>query len=159
MTPEKPDELTRLARRLAQVIEQARGQVRQSVNRAIVASYWEVGRLIVEHEQKGHARAANGQRQLAELSARLAALFGRGFDVSSLRNMRRFHLAFPIRETMSLESIWSHYNALVWGAEQRQLFAAKYLPYLPSKEELKRELKRERERALMRLAREQEARR
>jgi hypothetical protein len=38
-------------------------------------------------------------------------------------------------------------------AEQQQLFAAKYLPNLPSEEELKRELERERERALLRLAR------
>lgn len=42
-------------------------------------------------------------------------------------------------------------------AEQKQLFAAKYLPYLPSEEELKRELERERERALSQLARRCEA--
>ena len=41
-------------------------------------------------------------------------------------------------------------------ADQQQLFAAKYLPYLPSEEELKRELQRERERALVRMAQQQE---
>jgi len=86
--------------------------VRQSVNSTMVASYWEIGRLIVEHEQRGNARAAYGQRQLAELSARLTERFGKGFDASNLRNMRRFHLAFPIREALSLELSWSHYNAL-----------------------------------------------
>ena len=40
--------------------------------------------------------------------------------------------------------------------EQQQLFAAKYLPWLPSEEELKRELERERELALQRLAQRQE---
>lgn len=106
------DELTPLVARISEVIEQARGHVRQSVNSAMVASYWEIGRLIVEHEQQGKARAAYGQRQLAELSERLTALFGKGFDASNLRNMRRFHLAFPIQETVSPKLSWSHYNVL-----------------------------------------------
>jgi len=106
------NELTPLFGAIARIIEQARGHVRQSVNSAMVASYWEIGRLIVEHEQQGQARAAYGQRQLAELSARLTAQFGKGFDASNLRNMRRFHLAFPIRETLSLELSWSQYNVL-----------------------------------------------
>lgn len=106
------DELSPLIGAIARIIEQARGHVRQSVNSAMVLSYWEIGRLIVEHEQQGQARAAYGKRQLDELSARLTEQFGKGFDPSNLRNMRRFHLAFPIRETLSLELSWSHYNAL-----------------------------------------------
>lgn len=106
------DELSPLVGAIARIIEQARGHVRQSVNSAMVASYWEIGRLIVEHEQQGQARAAYGKRQLADLSARLSAQFGKGFDPTNLRNMRRFHMAFPKRETLSLELSWSHYNAL-----------------------------------------------
>ena len=106
------DTLTTLASQIAAVIQQARSHVRQSVNQAMVHSYWEIGRLIVEHEQQGQARAAYGARQLAELSARLTDRFGKGFDTSNLRNMRRFYQAFPIRETVSPELSWSHYNAL-----------------------------------------------
>lgn len=47
------NELTPLVGAIARIIEQARGHVRQSVNSAMVASYWEIGRLIVEHEQQG----------------------------------------------------------------------------------------------------------
>jgi predicted nuclease of restriction endonuclease-like (RecB) superfamily len=108
----KSGELTQLASQIAEVIVQARSHVRQSVNSVMVAGYWEVGRLIVEHEQQGQTRAAYGQRQLAELSARLTILLGKGFDISNLRNMRRFHLAFPIREALPLELSWTHYNAL-----------------------------------------------
>jgi len=110
--PPQHDTLEFLASQIAEIIQQARSQVRQSVNQAMVASYWEIGRLIVEHEQQGRERAVYGQRQLAELSTRLTDLFGKGFDVSNLRNMRRFHLAFPIRETVSPELSWSHYNVL-----------------------------------------------
>ncbi|MCL2590990.1 MAG: PDDEXK nuclease domain-containing protein [Betaproteobacteria bacterium] len=109
--PETPS-LTTLIGQIAEVVEQARGHVRQSVNQAMVASYWKIGRLIVEHEQQGQTRAAYGQRQLAELSARLTELFGKGFDASNLRNMRRFYLAFPIREAVPLELSWTHYNTL-----------------------------------------------
>jgi len=105
-------ELTQLIHQITEVITQARQHVRQSVNSAMVASYWEIGRLIVEHEQQGQARAAYGQRQLAELSKRLTERLGKGFDVSNLRNMRRFHLAFPIREALPLELSWTHYNVL-----------------------------------------------
>jgi len=106
------DTLAALAGQIAEVIRQARFHVRQSVNQAMVASYWEIGRLLVEHEQQGQARAAYGMRQLTELSNHLTASFGKGFDVSNLRNMRRFYQAFPIRETLSTELSWSHYNTL-----------------------------------------------
>lgn len=109
---QQADVLQPLIDQIAKIVQQARSRVRQSVNQAMVACYWEIGRLIVEHEQQGQARAVYGKGQLAQLSTRLTALFGKGFDISNLRNMRRFYLAFPIRETLSLELSWSHYNLL-----------------------------------------------
>ena len=106
-------ELTQLIHRITEVITQARQHVRQSVNSAMVASYWEIGRLIVEHEQQGQARAAYGQRQLAELSKRLTAQFGKGFTVNNLRYMRQFFQAFPIRHAVRGELGWTHYRALL----------------------------------------------
>lgn len=97
---------------IAGVIHQARQQVRQVVNQQMVQAYWHVGRLIVEQEQLGQQRAEYGKQQLKQLSERLQAEFGKGFDVTNLRNMRRFYQAFPIRETLSLELSWSHYNRL-----------------------------------------------
>lgn len=97
---------------IAEVIAQARQQVRQAVNQHMVQAYWHIGRLIVEQEQQGQERAEYGKQQLKLLSERLQGEFGKGFDASNLRNMRRFYLAFPIRETVSLELSWSHYNLL-----------------------------------------------
>ncbi|MCL2831248.1 MAG: PDDEXK nuclease domain-containing protein [Betaproteobacteria bacterium] len=176
--------LTSLIAQIAEVVQQARSHVRQSVNQAMVASYWEIGRLIVEHEQQGQARAAYGRQQLAEVSVRLTAMFGKGFDATNLRHMRNFYQAFPIRDAVRRELGWNVrlYDEQIRGAddnptiglvlcsekseavvrysvlaEQQQLFAAKYLPWLPSEEELKHELERERELALQRLAQRQEA--
>ena len=104
--------LNALVEPIAQIIEQARGQVRQAGNSAMVHSYWHIGEMIVEHEQQGASRAEYGTQQLQVLSAQLTERLGKGFDVTNLRNMRRFYTAFPNRETVSLELSWSHYNAL-----------------------------------------------
>lgn len=58
------DELGVLIQQIAKAVEQARRHVRQSVNQTMVASYWEIGRLIIEHEQQGQARAEYGKQQL-----------------------------------------------------------------------------------------------
>ena len=75
----------------------ARAQVRQTVNTAMMQTYWQIGRMIVEDEQGGQKRAAYGKQVLPDLAKRLSEEFGAGFDVSNLRNMRRLFLAFPIR--------------------------------------------------------------
>jgi predicted nuclease of restriction endonuclease-like (RecB) superfamily len=107
--PACPDSLFQ---QISQLVQQARQQLQRSVNTAMVQTYWHIGRLIIEHEQQGESRAAYGKQQLEQLSLRLSAEFGKGFDVTNLRAMRRFYQAFPIRETVSLELSWSHYNLL-----------------------------------------------
>ena len=102
-----------LVQAITQLVEQARGQVRQPVNSAMVMTYWEIGRLIVEHEQQGEARAAYGKQQLQYLSDQLSQQFGKGFDVTNLRTMRRFYLAIPIRDAVRLELGWTHYRVLL----------------------------------------------
>jgi len=110
--PAVTDDLAPLFSNIATVIQQSRLRVQQTVNSAMVQCYWQIGRLIVEHEQQGQARAAYGKQQMQILSQQLTAEFGNGFDSSNLRNMRRFYLAFPIQETVSIKLSWSHYNLL-----------------------------------------------
>lgn len=106
-------ELASLVEPIALVIEQARGQVRQAVNNAMVQSYWLVGQMIVEHEQQGAARAQYGKQQLQLLSAALTEHLGKGFDVRNLRNMRSFYQTFPIRDALRTELSWMHYRSLI----------------------------------------------
>lgn len=106
-------ELGNLISSIARVVEQARGQVRQTVNSAMVQSYWQIGHLIVEHEQQGESRAAYGKQQLQLLSQQLTEKLGKGFDVRNLRNMRAFYLTFPIRNAVRTELSWTHYRSLL----------------------------------------------
>lgn len=62
MTEQNPAAFSCLVSAITQQIKQARGQVRQAVNTVMVHSYWEVGRLIVEHEQQGNRRAEYGKQ-------------------------------------------------------------------------------------------------
>jgi predicted nuclease of restriction endonuclease-like (RecB) superfamily len=86
---------------IRQVLDQARASAYRSVNFAMVQAYWQVGRLIVEHEQGGKKRAGYGEALLDELSRRLTQEFGRGFDSRNLRYMRQFYLAFPIHQALA----------------------------------------------------------
>jgi predicted nuclease of restriction endonuclease-like (RecB) superfamily len=86
------------------VLEAARAGAYRAVNAAMVQAYWQVGRLIVEHEQGGRKRAAYGAAVLDDLSQRLTGDFGRGFDVTNLRKMRQFYRMFEIRDAARLES-------------------------------------------------------
>ena len=86
------------------VLEQARASAYRAVNFAMVQAYWQVGRLIVEHEQGGRKRAAYGEAVLDDLSQRLTADFGKGFTTTNLKYMRSFYLAFRIRHALRDES-------------------------------------------------------
>ena len=86
------------------LLESARRAAARSVNALMTASYWEVGRRIVEAEQQGKRRAGYGEQLIERLSADLTVQFGRGFGVNNLENMRRFFLAYPrseISQTLS----------------------------------------------------------
>jgi len=107
------DELTPLLTHIAAVIQQSRQQVQLAVNSAMVQCYWQIGRLIIEHEQQGQARAAYGKQQLQALSEQLTAEFGKGFDARNLRNMRAFFLAYPNWNAVRTELSWTHYRLLL----------------------------------------------
>ena len=210
--------------KIRKILETSRSQAYRAVNVAMVQAYWNIGRIIVEEEQKGKIRADYGEAVLEDLSKRLSDDFGKGFSVQSLWNMRQFYLVFknlsaPQRESLPMkmekgkmqklsalrrELTWTHYKILMrveneqarewymieaaeqnWSTRQLErqisafyyerlsasrnkaivkkeakenlsklesenfihdpLFASKYQLYLPTEEELKLELTRERE--------------
>ena len=92
---------------IAELLEASRRNAARTVNALMTASYWEIGRRIVEFEQGGEERAGYGEQLLAQLSADLTARFGRGFSADNLEIMRRFYVAYPpaeISETLSRKS-------------------------------------------------------
>lgn len=98
---------------IREILEKARLTAIRAVNSAMVFAYWEIGRVIVEEEQKGKERAAYGANLLKQLSVRLTKEFGKGFDESNLRCMRLFYSLFPIRGALRHELSWTHYRLLI----------------------------------------------
>jgi len=84
---------THLLSDLSGLLEQSRRASARTVNALMTATYWEVGRRIVEFEQGGEKRAEYGEALLVELARDLTARFGRGFGKSNLFLMRKFYLA------------------------------------------------------------------
>ena len=117
-----------LLNRIAEILNQAKTKVVREINRAQVLAYWEIGREIVEFEQKGKARALYGEKLLKKLSADLSAKFGRGFSERNLEQMRKFYLTYSEKsQTLFAKSLmdqtssvqfeprlsWSHYCELL----------------------------------------------
>jgi predicted nuclease of restriction endonuclease-like (RecB) superfamily len=84
-----------LFKRVAEIIEAARGHIARSVNSAMVHAYWLIGREIVEVEQHGKERAGYGDELINHLAQRLATRYGKGFGPRTLRRVRLFYLTFP----------------------------------------------------------------
>lgn len=78
-----------LADRVIALVEEARKRVATAANVALVYTYYEVGRMIVEEQQGGKKRAQYGKAQLQELSKKLTERFGKGWSVENLKLMRR----------------------------------------------------------------------
>lgn len=89
---------------IADLLNQARKHVQHAANTAMVYTYYEIGRRIVEEEQHGQERASYGKQVLKGLSEYLTERFGRGFSEDNLGNMRKFFLVYSkdqISETAS----------------------------------------------------------
>ena len=101
--------------KIASVLEESRKFVATTVNTAMVQTYFEIGRLIVEEEQHGNVRAEYGKETLKNLSIKLTANYGKGFSVTNLKQMRDFYLTYQIRQTVSDQFTlsYSHYLFLM----------------------------------------------
>jgi predicted nuclease of restriction endonuclease-like (RecB) superfamily len=98
---------------IKKILSEARNKAYTAVNFAMVEGYWNVGRRIVEEEQKGKYRAQYGTKLLENLSRKLTNDFGKGFDPTNLWNMRKFYLTFPILDAVRQELRWTHYRFLL----------------------------------------------
>jgi hypothetical protein len=120
----KPDSLAPLIAEVRNLIQSARLGVSSIIDTFQVMTNFEIGRRIVEHEQKGEKRAAYGAELLKELSARLTEEFGRGFSKANLEYMRRFYLEWQDRDSRIAQQAagqfskpftlsWTHYVELL----------------------------------------------
>jgi predicted nuclease of restriction endonuclease-like (RecB) superfamily len=102
-----PENYNNIRAEIVELLKAARSAVARNVNSIMTATYWEIGRRIVQSEQQGEARAEYGQQLVEQLAKDLSRQFGRGFGNANLWKMRAFYLAWPaerILSTLSRES-------------------------------------------------------
>jgi len=116
---------------LTKLLELARRTAVRTANSIMTATYWEIGRRIVEFEQEGKKRADYGKQLIERLAVDLSLKFGRGFGRSNLFQMRAFYLAFPrITQTPSGLSSHSEIIQTVSGHSALKTIAARFpLPW------------------------------
>jgi hypothetical protein len=89
---------------MVRLIHEARRASARAVNTVMTATYWEIGRRIVGHEQGGEARAGYGGALLALVSEDLTKRFGRDFSVDRFETARLFYLAYQDRQISATTS-------------------------------------------------------
>lgn len=138
------------------IIDKCRDNAYRAVNVALIQRNWLLGKRIAEEELNGSGRAEYGVQIVTNLSKYLMGKYGSGFTQTNLYQFVAFYNLFPnIFHSLCGECLvlsWSHYRTLlrVDGdvarfstlAKNDQMFAAKYKLYLPTEEELRREIQR-----------------
>ena len=85
-----------------------------AANRAMITTYWNIGKRIVEEEQSGAERAEYGKRLISILSDELTKEFGNNYSGRSLRYYRNFYLYFPDFEIWNARVTnlnWTHFRS------------------------------------------------
>ena len=80
---------------IRKIIEQGRHQAYAAAGQAAIATYWGIGRRIVEEEQHGDERAKYGTHLITELAAKLIPIFGNNYSKRNLQHYRKFYILFP----------------------------------------------------------------
>ena len=124
------------------IILTSRKKVTYQVNSTMILAYWNVGRVIVEHEQKGKVKAEYGKEVIKELSRELRKSLGTGFSVSNLFNMKKFYITYPKFQTVSRKLSWSHYCELlsIEDKDERNFYEKECVNSNWSVRELKRQI-------------------
>jgi predicted nuclease of restriction endonuclease-like (RecB) superfamily len=119
---------------IVELLNAARSAASRSVNAVMTATYWEIGRRIIQSEQAGEKRAEYGDVLIQRLAKDLSASFGRGFGSRNLAQMRSFYLAWPydkILQTLSAKSsIPITLNEIQGESQPVHIFASQFpLPW------------------------------
>lgn len=127
---------------IREILQSARQRVAIQVNTELLSTYWNIGKIIVEHEQENQERANYGKQTLKQLSKELTKEFGKGFSVSNLQFMRRFYQCYQIQQTVSVKLSWSHYCELltISDADKRSFYEKETVNSGWSVRELKRQI-------------------
>jgi hypothetical protein len=101
---------------IKKMIVSGRKAAYDETNKAMITTYWNIGRRIVEEEQHGKQRAEYGGRLIEAIAEELTREFGNGFSSRNLRNCRKFYQYFPDAKIWNAcvpNLTWTHFRSLL----------------------------------------------
>lgn len=104
-------DFTRIVNDIKQIINTGRAAAYSAVDSTMIATYWNIGRRIVEEEQHGEERAQYGKELIKSLAKELTHEYGSGYSQRYLAYFRKFYLTMPdlaILQTRLQNLRWSH---------------------------------------------------
>lgn len=127
---------------ISYIYEQAKENSIKAFNSILLDAYWQIGKIIVEQEQKGLAKAPYGDQLIENLALDLTGEYGKGFSKTNLFNMRQLYIAYPKLQTSGKLS-WSHYVLLLMLSDSslREIYRQQAIKHEWSVRELKNILK------------------
>lgn len=132
---------TTLIENIKEIIVNSRTNIIRKVNHALIATYWQIGKEIVQNEQRNEIDNLSSRQIILSLSKHLTTELGKGFSRSNLFNMRKFHLEYPNVQTLSGQLTWSHICELliIENKEKRSFYEKEIVSSQWSIRELKRQ--------------------
>jgi len=109
----KTTEYIQLIKSIGKTYQSATNNITLAVNIEMLNAYWQIGKHIIEFEQRGDIKAEYGKYLLEKLSKDLKLRYGKGFSRSNLNYMRKFYKKYPFCEKLSHKLSWSHYYELL----------------------------------------------
>lgn len=100
---------------ISTMIYTAKNEVMMRVNTSVISLYWNIGKKLSDEVLQGK-KAEYGKNIIGDLSERLTAEYGKGFEKSSVFKMVKFYQEFPEYEkvaTLSQQLTWSHFVELL----------------------------------------------
>lgn len=121
----------RISRRLfddiSTIITTGQRQAYAAAGQVAIATYWNIGRRIVEEEQQGETRAKYGSKLISELAQRLSAVYGNNYNKRNLQHYRKFYLLFP---DCNLSDKSKHNELFEWLKVNTEKFIIFFKPIL-----------------------------
>lgn len=97
-----------LVRNIENIVSGSKNKIANTINNTIVETYWNIGKYIIEFEQKGNIKAEYGKQLLSKLSKDLKLRLGKGYSRSNLYNMRKLYELYPIFQPLAGKLSWTN---------------------------------------------------
>lgn len=110
---EQIENIPLLIDRISQIVEKSKKTIVRSLNQTMLETYWQIGKEIIQEEQKGQHRAEYGKEIIKNLSSHLSNVYGKGYDARNLWFMRQFYLVYPNMNALRSQLSWTHYRILM----------------------------------------------